>query len=126
MNSRIYGFLLNDDILFDLANKKILYYRLDNSDIQMSFKVVTLSDTQARLLMFLLVNRKRKIIEKTDILKSVWDTVNLSSSSQRLWQTMNDIRKKLSALGMPDTFIQNVYGTGYCVDDSKVMSLHIR
>ena len=56
-------------------------------------------------------------------MRCVWDNENYSSSNQRLWQTMNDVRKKLSYIGMPETFIKNIYGNGYRIDDSIIMPL---
>ncbi|MDE7590860.1 helix-turn-helix domain-containing protein [Enterobacter bugandensis] len=125
MNKSIYGYLLNGNILFDIANKKIVYYSFEGADLPISFKVVTLSDTQSRLLFFLLANRKKEVIDKSEILNYVWDSFNLSSSSQRLWQTMNDLKKKLSYVSIPDSFIQNVYGAGYYIDDSVVAPLYV-
>ncbi|MBV7559731.1 helix-turn-helix domain-containing protein [Enterobacter sp. ENT02] len=125
MNRSIYGYLLNGKILYDVANKKIVYYSFESTDMPISFKVVTLSDTQSRLLYFLLANRKKEVIDKSEILNYVWDSFNLSSSSQRLWQTMNDLKKKLSYVGIPDSFIQNVYGAGYYIDDSAVSPLYV-
>ncbi|MGM0513275.1 MAG: winged helix-turn-helix domain-containing protein [Pseudomonadota bacterium] len=91
----------------------------------MSFKVVSLNETQSRLLTCLLMNRTSAVIYKDDIMKSVWDEFNLSSSNQRLWQTVNELRKKLSFIGLPDDFIENIHGMGYAVNNSKIGSLHI-
>ncbi|WP_258557400.1 winged helix-turn-helix domain-containing protein [Serratia fonticola] len=91
----------------------------------MSFKVVSLNETQSRLLTCLLTNRTSAVIYKDDIMKSVWDEFNLSSSNQRLWQTVNELRKKLSFIGLPDDFIANVHGMGYSVNNSKIGLLHI-
>lgn len=123
MERRMYGFLLDEKILFDIANKKIIHYSFDESDFPMFIKVVSLNDTQSRLLRFLLVNRKDDIINRNEIMKHVWDSFNLSSSNQRLWQSMNGLRKKLSSLGLPDDFITNIHGIGYSVDNTKVLSL---
>ncbi|WP_404413226.1 transcriptional regulator [Serratia aquatilis] len=91
----------------------------------MFFKIVSLNEIQSRLLTFLLLNRKENVINKDDILKSVWDEFSLSSSNQRLWQTINELRKKLSSIGLPADFIENVHGVGYSVCNSKVHSLNI-
>lgn len=123
MNITIFGFLLKEDTLYEIDKKRIVHCCLGKSDLPLTVKVVSLNDTQARLLSYLLMNRKRSCLDKEEIMKCVWDLENYSSSNQRLWQTINDIRKKLSYIGMPETFIKNVYGNGYSVDDSNVKSL---
>lgn len=123
MERRTFGFLLEERILFDISNKKIIHYSFDESDFPMFIKVVSLNDTQARLLKFLLVNRKDEVINRTDILHYVWDSFNLSSSNQRLWQSMNSLRRKLCSIGLPEDFITNVHGVGYSVDNTRILSL---
>lgn len=125
MENRLYGFLLDDNILFNIANRKLLYYSDDLSENAMFFKVVSLNEFQSRLLTCLLQNSQIPVINKDDILKSVWDEFSLSSSSQRLWQTINELRKKLSSIGLSADFIENIHGVGYSVINSKVHSLSI-
>lgn len=125
MENRLYGFLLNDNVLFNLATRRLLHYSEELSEHTTSFKTVSLSETQSRLLTCLLSNRNNAVIHKDDILKSVWDEFSLSSSNQRLWQTVNELRKKLSFIGLPDDFIANVHGIGYSISNSKVGALHI-
>ncbi|ALX96896.1 hypothetical protein AV650_26675 [Serratia fonticola] len=125
MDNRLYGFLLNDNVLFNIATRRLVHYADEISEHNMSFKTVSLSETQSRLLTCLLTNRSSAVIYKDDILTSVWDEFSLSSSNQRLWQTVNELRRKLSFIGLPDDFITNVHGMGYTVNNSKVGSLHI-
>lgn len=125
MESKIYGFLI-DDILFNIANRKLMHYSDETAEHSMFFKVVSLNETQTRLLICLLSNYQSPVIDKTDLMKSVWDEFSLSSSNQRLWQTINELRKKLSAIGLPDDFIANVHGMGYSINSQHVMSLHIK
>jgi len=125
MESKLYGFLI-DDVLFNIANRKLMHYSDETAEHSMFFKVVSLNETQTRLLICLLSNHQSPVIDKTDLMKSVWDEFSLSSSNQRLWQTINELRKKLSAIGLPDDFIANVHGMGYSVNGQNVMSLHIK
>lgn len=125
MESKLYGFLI-DDILFNIANRKLMHYSDETAEHSMFFKVVSLNETQTRLLICLLSNHQSPVIDKTDLMKSVWDEFSLSSSNQRLWQTINELRKKLSAIGLPDDFIANVHGMGYSINNQNVMSLHIK
>ncbi|HBQ2432084.1 TPA: helix-turn-helix domain-containing protein [Klebsiella aerogenes] len=126
MDSRIFGYLINKDILFEVNGRKIIQYQMDNYKQPFCFKVITLNETQCRLLAFLLENRKKSLIDKDDVMKNVWDNYNLSSSSQRLWQTVNDLRKTLDYFGIPGCFITNVHGSGYTIDKNNVLSLFSR
>lgn len=125
MDNRLYGFLLYDDILFKIVNRQLLYYGAEASGQSIFFKAVSLNEVQARLLLFLLMNCTHNIINKDNIMRSVWDEFSLSSSNQRLWQTINELRKKLSSIGLPDGFIESVHGAGYSVCDSEVKPLYI-
>ena len=126
MDSRIFGYLLNNNILFEINSKKLVQYQLKNQKQPFSFKVIALGETQSRLLIFFLENRKSGLIDKDTIMKNVWDKFSLSSSSQRLWQTVNELRKTLSYFGLEDDFIRNIHGSGYVIDKSKVLALFSR
>lgn len=127
MENKVYGFLLNDNVLFNIATRRLFHYAKEFPEHTMSFKTVSLSEAQSRLLICLLTNHQNVIIHKDDILKSVWDEFNLPSSNQRLWQTVNELRKKLMFIGLPEDFIANVHGMGYSVNSSKIalLLLHI-
>lgn len=125
MENRLYGFMLNDNVIFNIATRRLVHHAEELAEHTMSFRSVSLSETQSRLLTCLLMNRKSEVIYKDDIMKSVWDEFSLSSSNQRLWQTVNELRKKLSFIGLPDDFIANIHGVGYSVNNSKIGSLHI-
>lgn len=125
MERKMFGYLIDEKIIFDIGNKKIIQYSFDETESPMFFKVVSLNDTQSRLLRFLLHSRQNDIIDKAEIMMHVWEACNLSSSNQRLWQSINILRKKLSYLGLPEEFLTNVHGTGYSIDKSKVLTLFI-
>ncbi|WP_114194430.1 winged helix-turn-helix domain-containing protein [Edaphovirga cremea] len=126
MESKAYGFLIDSDIQFDICNRRIFRYYEEISEHTLFFKVISLNEIQTRLLNFLLANSQDAIIYKSDIMKHVWDEINLSSSNQRLWHALNELKKKLSAMGLPEDFITNVHGIGYSVDNRRVMSLFIK
>lgn len=122
---KLYGFRLNNNVLFSIVNRRLFYYVDELSDRTMGFKTVSLSEAQSRLLICLLKNYKNTFIYKDEILRTVWDELNLPSSNQRLWQTLNELRKKLSFIGFPDDFIINVHGIGYSINSPKVELLYI-
>jgi len=126
MDSIIFGYLLNENILFEVASRKLVQYKSENTKQPFCFKVTVLNETQSRLLIFLLENSQIGIIDKDDVMKNVWDNFSLSSSSQRLWQTVNDVRKILSCFDLSDDFIKNIHGSGYVIDNTKVAVLYMR
>ncbi len=56
MENRLYGFLIDDDIQFDIANRRLLYYSDGASERTLFFKVISLNEIQTRLLIYLLAN----------------------------------------------------------------------
>lgn len=125
IHKRLYGFRLNGNVLFNIENRRLFHYVEEFSEHTMAFRTVSLSEAQSRLLICLLTNHKDVFIYKDDILKKVWDEFNLPSSNQRLWQTVNELRKKLAFVGFADDFIANVHGRGYSVNSLKIESLYI-
>ncbi|MFC0228574.1 winged helix-turn-helix domain-containing protein [Serratia aquatilis] len=126
MESRLYGFLIDDNIQLDIANRRLFRYSDGPDEHTVSFKAISLNEIQTRLLVYLLLNGKDAVIYKNDIMKYVWEDINLSSSNQRLWHAINEIRRKLSSIGLPDDFITNVHGVGYSLDNQIILSLFIR
>ncbi|QXN65197.1 winged helix-turn-helix domain-containing protein [Serratia fonticola] len=125
MDNRLYGYLLDDDIIFNIATRRFIHHKDEDADCHMFFKTTSLSETQTRLFIFLMKNRSHEVINKNDIFVNVWDEFKMSSSSQRLWQTVNDLRKKMSSIGLPDNFIESVHGMGYRIGSSHVRELKI-
>lgn len=126
MDSVIFGYLIDKNILFEINEKKLIQYQIETQTQPFFFKVIALNETQSRLLAYFIENRKVDLIDKDVILKNVWEDFSLSSSNQRLWQTVNDLKKKLSYFGLEDGFIRNIHGSGYIIDNSKVLELFSR
>ncbi|TNV08968.1 CadC family transcriptional regulator, partial [Buttiauxella sp. B2] len=59
-----------------------------------------------------------------EILSHVWDKNKLASSSQRLWQVMKELKRKLSLLGITDNLITRVDNSGYYIDFRIVKKLY--
>ncbi|WP_337264090.1 MULTISPECIES: winged helix-turn-helix domain-containing protein [unclassified Serratia (in: enterobacteria)] len=125
MESRLFGFLLNDDIQLDIAKKRLIRYQPETSEDAMYFKVVTLNDIQLRLLLLLLDNEPGAIVPKNDIMKSVWEESSSYPSNQRLWYLIKVLRNKLASIGISESFISNAHGVGYFVDGHEVSPIFI-
>lgn len=123
MDDRVFGYLLNNDVLFEVKGRKLIQYQVENLKQPFYFKVITLGETQSRLLIYFLENRKADLIDKDEVMENVWDKFCLSSSSQRLWQSVNDLRKTLSHFGLEEDFIKNIHGSGYMIDKNKISAL---
>lgn len=97
------GYYIGRDIRFELEHRKL-------SSITFKGQEYILRDTMMRLFVYLLKNANGKIVCNEDILFHVWDQHSLKSSSQRLWQVMQQLKIKLIALGAPHDFIMRVEG----------------
>jgi len=123
MKDKIYGFLIDEEVLLDITKRRMVRFTDVSSINSMTIRVVSLNVTLVRLLTLLLTNKSETIISKNDILFHVWEANNLSSSSQRVWHAINELKQKLSAIGLPDDFILNVRNSGYLINNHQVSVL---
>jgi DNA-binding winged helix-turn-helix (wHTH) protein len=125
MESRLFGFLLDEDIQLDIANKRLVRYQAETSEDAMYFKVVTLNDVQLRLLLLLLDNEPGAVVLKNDIMKGVWEESQTYPSNQRLWYLIKVLRSKLASIGISESFISNAHGIGYFVEGHEVSPIFV-
>lgn len=125
MDNRLFGFLLDDDIQLDIANKRLVCYRAETSEDAMFFKVVTLNDVQLRLLLLLLGSEPGAVVLKNDILDNVWEKSDTCPSNQRLWYLIKVLRNKLASIGISQSFISNAHGVGYFLDGHNVSPIFV-
>lgn len=125
MDNRLFGFLLDDDIQLDIANKRLVCYRAETSEDAMFFKVVTLNDVQLRLLLLLLGSEPGAVVFKNDILDYVWEKSDTCPSNQRLWYLIKVLRNKLASIGISQSFISNAHGVGYFRDGHNVSPIFV-
>jgi DNA-binding winged helix-turn-helix (wHTH) protein len=122
MNNKLFGFLIDDEIQLDIRNRRLtrIYTTPEKTVL---FAAVALSETMVRFLVFLLSSAKEdKLVCKEDILKQVWDEHERSSSNQRLWQTVKDLRLRFTAIGLPYDFIITAKGS-YSLNNKEVTTL---
>lgn len=123
MKGKIYGFLIDEEVMLDITKKRLVRFTDESSVSAMTIRVVSLNVNLVRLLSLLLMSNNDTVVSKGDILNNVWEEHNLSSSSQRLWHAMNELRRKLSAVGLPEDFISNVRDGGYFINNHRVTAL---
>ena len=125
MDNRLFGFLLDEDIQLDIANKRLVCYRAETSEDAMFFKVVTLNDVQLRLLLLLLGSGTGAIVLKNDIMDNVWEKSEACPSNQRLWYLIKVLRNKLASIGISENFISNAHGVGYFLVGHNVAPIFV-
>lgn len=126
MGYRLYGFMIGEEIHFDISNRRL--YRLTGShtDKSMAFASIYFNETMLRLFLYLLEHGRRKVIAKEELFEKIWEENNLSPSTQRLWQVLHNLNKKLCLLGLPDDFIRNIKGRGYMINYLNVTPVYYR
>ena len=92
-----------------MENKTLV--SLDGSE-----KGIPLRTTKARLLEYLLLKSGSEIITDQELLINIWDKYGLSSSSQRLWLVMRELKAILSGFNVSDDLFTRVENNGYLVD----------
>lgn len=123
MENNLFGFIIDNDIQLDIANKRLTRIDTVQSGRTVMFVSVELNNIMLRLLVFMLWHSESDGVPKEKILKHVWDDINLSSSNQCLWRTIKELRLKLNSIGLPDDFILNVRGEGYSLNKVDVIPL---
>jgi len=126
MGYRLYGFMIGKEIHFDIHHRKL--YRLPGgqSENTMVFGSVVFNDTMLKLFLYLLKNGRDKNVSKEELFQNIWEASNLSPSTQRLWQGLHNLTKKLSMVGLPDDFILNKKGRGYRINYEDVTPIYYR
>lgn len=79
-----------------------------------------------RLLEFLLEKGSAGLLRDEVLMRAVWEAYGLKSSGPRLWQVMNELRKRLAVLDVDDDFIMRVEGRGYMVNCAGYEPVYIR
>lgn len=122
MGYRLYGFKIGREIHLHIKSRKL--YRLPENNL--IFTPIVFNDTMMKLFLYLLINGRNNNISKDELIHNVWEKRNLSSSSQRLWQVLNNLGKKLSLIGLPSDFIIFKKGSGYTVNYEDVTPIYYR
>ena len=125
MDYKLYGFLIGNDIHFDIENKQLYRISSNGSEKNIIFGTIFFNDTMLHLLVYMLVHGRNNHISKDELLEKIWEENKLSPSSQRLWQVLTALNKKLQILGLPEDFIKNVKGSGYIIEHTEIKPLYL-
>lgn len=126
MGYRLYGFMIGDEIHFDISNRRL--YRLTGSHTEKNivFASIYFNETMLRLFLYLLINARSQPIPKEELFEKIWEAHNLSPSAQRLWQVLHNLNNKLGLLGLPRDFILNIRGQGYVINYPDVIPVYYK
>ncbi|MEE9653449.1 hypothetical protein V4836_04605 [Kluyvera ascorbata] len=94
-NIKLLGYRIDNRLYYSVENKTLI--SLDGSE-----KSISLRTTKARLLEYLLLKSGSKIITDQELLINIWDKYGLSSSSQRLWLVMRELKVILGGFNVSD------------------------
>ncbi|WP_265098780.1 winged helix-turn-helix domain-containing protein [Klebsiella oxytoca] len=119
---KIFGYLLgneNDGVLF--FKEKHLLLPLNGR-----YSPIRLRSTMSRLLLYLLEKTNIGLVRDEHIMKNVWEIHGLKASAPRLWQVVNDLKNKLSKVGIDNSFIMRVEGRGYLINTMYFEAIYIK
>lgn len=108
-NIKLLGYRIDNRLYYSVENKTLI--SLDGSE-----KSIPLRTTKARLLEYLLLKSGGEIITDQELLINIWDKYGLSSSSQRLWLVMRELKVILGGFNVSDDLFIRVENNGYLVD----------
>jgi two-component SAPR family response regulator len=76
------------------------------------------------LFLYLMKHARQRPVSKDELIRKVWEENDLSCSSQRLWQVLHNLSKKLELIGLPADFISHFKGAGYRVIDDTIRPVY--
>ena len=126
MGYRLYGFMIGEEIHFDISNRRLYRLTCSHTDKNIAFASIYFNETMLRLFLFLLMNGRTRPISKEDLFEKIWEAHNLSPSTQRLWQVLHNLKNKLKILGLPEDFIHNIKGRGYIINYPDITPVYYR
>lgn len=124
MDYKLYGFLIGKDVHFDIDSKRLYRFSVDGSERNLMFGSIFFNDTMLQLFIYLLRNARSQKVTKDELLSNIWEANNLSPSTQRLWQVLNKLNKKLAMIGLPEDFIKSSKGSGYIINYKEILPLY--
>ena len=94
-----------------------LTVHLDQNTVRVQGKTLDLTDSEYRILRYLILNKNRTIT-RFSLSEHIWgDKVDERFSLDFISSHIKNLRKKLGEVGLPD-LIKTVYGVGYRLEDA--------
>jgi len=126
MGYRLYGYVIGKEIHFEIENRRLYRLPQGHADKSFIFGSVLFNHTMLHLFVYLLQHGRQTTVPREELLRVVWEENDLVPSSQRLWQVLKNLNRRLSLLGLPDDFIVNVRGSGYIINYVDITPIYYR
>jgi DNA-binding winged helix-turn-helix (wHTH) protein len=126
MDYQLHGFIIGSEIHFDILNQRLYRLPSRHADKSIVFVTIGLNKTMLELFLYLMKNAREQAVSKNELIQKVWEDNNLSCSSQRLWQVLNNLTKKLELLGLPADFISYSKNMGYRITDESIRPVYYK
>jgi len=110
------GYLIEGNVVYLHKTKRLICLNGYGEDI-------ILRKTMAHVLEYLFENATVDVVTDSELMENVWDKHGLSSSTQRVWQVMSNLKSKLFFLGLSDDVILRVSKKGYLLKSDSVERL---
>lgn len=113
------GYLIEGNVVYLHKTKRLICLNGYGEDI-------ILRKTMSHVLEYLLYlfeNATIDVVTDSELMENVWDKHGLSSSTQRVWQVMSNLKSKLFFLGLSDDVILRVSKKGYLLKGDSVERL---
>lgn len=110
------GYLIEGNVVYLHKTKRLICLNGYGEDI-------ILRKTMSHVLEYLFENATIDVVTDSELMENVWDKNGLSSSTQRVWQVMSNLKSKLFFLGLSDDVILRVSKKGYLLKSDSVERL---
>lgn len=115
--NKLYGYLIDPSVLYLPFQQQLISNRGETCQLR---------NTMSELLYFLMKHAEKGMVTDDDILFNVWEKNDLSGTYSRLWQVMQDLKRKLDKVGVESDLFVRVRGKGYYLMSDKITPLYTR
>ena len=110
------GYLIEGNVVYLHKTKRLICLNGYGEDL-------ILRKTMSHVLEYLFENATIDVVTDSELMENVWDKHGLSSSTQRVWQVMSNLKSKFFFLGLSDDVILRVSKKGYLLKGDSVERL---
>ncbi|WP_432224916.1 hypothetical protein [Enterobacter wuhouensis] len=126
-NESPYAYIVLNEFYVLVEKKQIIRIHSDKKRSMVGCISVVLSDVGMNILSYILSKSNcRRTITKEEILADVMDSIYAYSTNQKLWYSLNELKARLSSIGLPDDFITQQRAKGVVVGPYQILELYSR
>lgn len=121
------AYIVLNDFYILIEKRQVIRFHADKKRSMVGCFSVVLSDVGMNILSYLLSKSpNRRVITKDEILADVMDSLYAYSTNQKLWYSLNELKARLSSVGLPDDFITQQRAKGVIVGPYPIQELYSR